>query len=410
MWDVVIIGAGPSGALASSLLVQKGYSVCIYEKEYFPRFSIGESLLPHCMQFIEQAGMLDAVKNAGFQFKNGAAFHKEGEDDVTFDFTEKFSEGPGTTFQVTRGTFDKILADEAEKNGVEINYGSTVLSFATNEESAELQILDSEGNTKTVKAKMVLDASGFGRVLPKLLDIESPSDFPVRSAIFSHFDDGITDENFDRNKILITVHPEHSDIWYWLIPLADGISSIGVVGSPEKIKMSESSDLQQTLINLINEDSHLSTLLSNSKMVREARRLEGYSANVSALSGHRFALLGNAGEFLDPVFSSGVTIALRSAAMAVPLAIKTLENENVDWHAEYDVPLRKGINVFKTFVVGWYDGRFQNVIFHKTPDGQSDVKEMISSVLAGYAWDEKNPFVANSERYLNVLAEICTDT
>src|SRR6218665_3057709 len=120
--DVAVVGAGPSGAIVSALLNRQGHKVVVIERQHFPRFSIGESLLPQCMEFIAEAGMLDAVNNAGFQFKNGAAFTHNGNYSY-FVFTDKFSPGPGPTFQVQRANFDHLLASEAQKQGVEIRYG-----------------------------------------------------------------------------------------------------------------------------------------------------------------------------------------------------------------------------------------------------------------------------------------------
>ncbi|MCJ8272091.1 MAG: FAD-dependent oxidoreductase, partial [Psychrosphaera sp.] len=114
---------------------------------------------------------------------------------------------------------------------------------------------------------------------------------------------------------------------------------------------------------------------------------------------------GNAGEFLDPVFSSGVTIAMQSAIMAAPLVIKTLNGETVDWENEFSQPLRQGISTFKTFVEGWYNGDLRNIIFYPNPD--SKIKRMVCSVLAGYAWDSDNPLVKHSKRRLKALAESC---
>src|SRR5690625_1728479 len=126
--DVVIIGAGPSGAIAAALLRQRRYSVVVLERQHFPRFTIGESLLPHCMEYLEEAGMLEAVQRQGFQFKDGAAFGW-GVRYVYYDFREKFTSGPGTTFQVDRGRFDKVLADEASAQGADIHYGYTIDSL-----------------------------------------------------------------------------------------------------------------------------------------------------------------------------------------------------------------------------------------------------------------------------------------
>jgi flavin-dependent dehydrogenase len=403
--DVAIIGAGPSGAIAASLLHQQGKKVLVLEKQHFPRFSIGESLLPCCMQFIAQAGMLDAVEQAGFQFKNGAAFRYQ-DQYTTFNFTDKFTAGPGTTFQVQRGQFDKLLADTAAKQGVNIHYGHTVTQVDLHADPV-LQVTDNNGTEYQVNAKFILDASGFGRVLPRLLQLEKPSNLPSRSAIFTHIEDNIDDPTFDRNKILISVHPQHKDIWYWLIPFSNNRCSIGVVGEPHLLQHLEGT-LEQQLFAIVNEESGLKRLLANAKIVQECATLKGYSANVSTLATNKFALLGNAGEFLDPVFSSGVTIAMQSAAMAVESLLKQLEGETVDWQQDYAEPLMKGVNTFRTYVQAWYDGRFQDVIFYQ--QGNPKIKQMICSILAGYAWDGDNPFVAESERRLNTIVELCRET
>lgn len=400
--DVAIIGAGPSGAIAASLLHQQGKRVLVLEKQHFPRFSIGESLLPCCMQFIEEAGMLDALNAAGFQYKNGAAFRRNGTY-TTFDFTDKFTPGPGTTFQVQRASFDKLLADTAQSQGVDIRYGETVEAIDLTE-NPRLTVRNEQGELYQISAQYVLDASGFGRVLPRLLDLESPSCLPPRSAIFTHVEDNISDPNFDRNKILISVHPEHKDIWYWLIPFSNGRCSLGVVAEPQLLTRLQGS-LEQQLMSIVNEEPGLKALLAKAKVVQECATLKGYSANVSRLATDKFALLGNAGEFLDPVFSSGVTIAMQSASMAAKCVTKQLNGETVDWQADYSAPLMQGVNTFRTYVQAWYDGRFQDVIFYEEPNPR--IKQMICSILAGYAWDLNNPFVKDSERRLNMVVELC---
>lgn len=406
-YDVVIIGAGPSGTVAASMLVQKGFSVLILEKQYFPRFSIGESLLPQCMEFLKEAGLENALHQYalefGFQFKNGASFHKKGKNS-SFDFTEKFSEGPGTTFQVKRGLFDKLLADETSRKGVEIRFGHQVNTVQQLTPSVLLSVQDEDQQEYHVEAKFLLDASGFGRVLPRLLSLEQPSNFPVRYSYFSHIKDNITCPNFDRNKILITVNPNHSDVWYWLIPFSDGTASVGVVGSPERFdsSMTESDILKE----FINQDENLQRILTNGELINDARVIKGYSADVTQLYGDNFALLGNAGEFLDPVFSSGVTIAMKSASLAAPLIEKQLQGKEVNWEEEYAISLKSGVNTFRRFVEAWYDESFQNVVYHDQHDDA--VKSMISSILAGYAWDKNNPYVAKPRR-LAVLAEVCRD-
>ncbi|MDO4641615.1 MAG: NAD(P)/FAD-dependent oxidoreductase [Neisseria sp.] len=399
-FDVVIIGAGPSGSVASALLNKKGFKVCVLEKQHFPRFVIGESLLPHCMEMIEEAGFLEAVKaEPSFQFKNGAAF-SWGNRYTYFDFTEKFSDGPGTTFQVRRALFDKILIDEAAKQGVEVRFGHSVTAFEERNDEACLKIETEAGETYQMTAKFVLDASGYGRVLPRLLDLEIPSDLPPRIAHFTHIQDNISSPKFDRNKILITTHPQYRDVWLWTIPFGDNHCSIGVVGTVDKL----AGDAETVLKKFASECPLLSEILADAQWENEFpfRSIQGYSANVKSLYGKHFALLGNASEFLDPVFSSGVTIAMHSAKLAADLLAKQLSGSPADWQTEFAEPLMQGVDTFRTYVNGWYDTRFQNAIY--APNRSPEISRMISSILAGYAWDETNPFVEKHAKRLAALA------
>lgn len=400
-FDVAVIGAGPAGSVASALLRKKGYQVCVLEKQHFPRFVIGESLLPHCMEMLEEAGFADAVRaEPGFQLKNGAAF-SWGSRYTEFDFTDKFSDGPGTTYQVRRAVFDKILIGEAAKQGVEVRFGHGVTAFDNSGDFARLNIETDTGESYELTAKFVLDASGYGRVLPRLLDLETPSHLPPRQAHFTHIDDNIAHPKFDRNKILITTHPQHRDVWIWLIPFGDNRCSIGVVGTPDKL-VGES---ETVLKKFVYECPMLNEILDKAVWENDFpfRSIQGYSANVKSLHGRHFALLGNAAEFLDPVFSSGVTIALHSAKLAADLLAKQLKGEAADWQTEFAEPLMIGVDTFRTYVDGWYDFRFQNVVY--APDRSPEISRMLSSILAGYAWDTENPFVAKSEQRLTALSE-----
>ncbi len=402
---VVVIGAGPAGAIAAALLKRNGHDVLIIERQQFPRFSIGESLLSHCLDFVEEAGMLDAVKAAGFQKKNGAAFAWRDQYSA-FDFGDTFSEGQPSTFQVQRGEFDKLLADQAELQGVEIRYQQEIIAGDFASPQPVLDVRREDGSEYQVQAQFVLDASGYGRVLPRLLDLEAPSNFPVRQAVFTHVEDHFP-TSFDREKILVSIHPEMRDVWFWSIPFSNGRCSMGVVAASERFK-DKPEDLDACLREFVGETPHLKELLKNAVWDTPARTIGGYSANVKTLHGPGFALLGNAAEFLDPVFSSGVTIAMRSASMAAGVLHRQLQGEAVDWQTEFAIPLKRGVDTFRAYVEGWYEGTFQDVIFY--PESTRDIRRMISAILAGYAWDQRNPFVAEPKRRLRMLSEICAST
>ena len=401
--EVLIIGAGPAGAVAAGLLRKQGRQVLIVERETFPRFSIGESLLPQSMGFIEEAGFLQDVVEAGFQFKNGAHF-VAGERQTSFDFRDKFSPGWGTTYQVQRAQFDHVLANGAAKAGAEIRYRHTVTAVDFSGAQARVNVQDADGQPYVIEPRFVLDASGFGRVLPRLLDLETPSNFPVRRAVFTHVEDRVAPGTFDRNKILITVHPQHCDVWFWTIPFSNGRCSLGVVAEREFFAKYPGGETEQ-LQAIVSETPSLAKLLAKAVWDTPAREIVGYSANVKSLYGQHFALLGNAGEFLDPMFSSGVTIAFKSASLAAACLARQFAGETVDWQRDYADALKAGVNTFRAYVEAWYTGSFQNIIFHEPQS--PEIKRMISSILAGYAWDTANPYVAEPKRRLAVLEEIC---
>jgi flavin-dependent dehydrogenase len=402
--EVVVTGAGPSGAVVAGLLRKHGHQVLVLERETFPRFSIGESLLPQSMEYIEEAGMLQDVVEAGFQYKNGASFCWDGQL-TDFDFRDKFSKGWGTTYQVQRATFDKVLADAAARMGADIRYRHEVTAIDVAGSSRSIEVKDASGDRYRVETRMVLDASGFARLLPRLLDLELPSQFPVRQAFFTHVEDHIpVKSDFDRNKIRITVHPKHVDVWYWLIPFSNGRCSVGVVAEAAFLD-TYAGDETHKLKTLVNEDPTLSSLFTNAVWDTPARTLRGYASNVKRLCGPGFALLGNAGEFLDPIFSSGVTIALTSASLAAKCAHRELTGETVNWDADFALPLKRGVDTFRAFVESWYQGGFQRAIFH--PAANPDIRRMICSILAGYAWDHTNPYVAQPKRRLQALEQLC---
>jgi flavin-dependent dehydrogenase len=403
--DVAIIGAGPAGSVAAALLVKAGWSVEVFERAHFPRFSIGESLLPQAMQWLDEAGLLQDVIEAGFQYKNGAVF-RWGDRQESFDFREKFSDGWGTTYQVRRDIFDDVLAQGAVRLGAKVHFGQTVTAMRPDATRPSLTVRDEAGEVREIRARFVIDASGFGRVLARLLDLEAPLDVPPRMALFRHVKDHMPPEAYDRNKILISINPRNPEIWYWMIPLADGLCSTGVVGEPRHLQQA-GQDRNARLADLVTEAGLMGELLAKAEPINEGGEIAGYACRVKSLVGPGYALLGNAGEFLDPIFSSGVTIALKSASLAAKAIDRQLRGEAVDWRGDFEQPLVKGVDTFRTYVNGWYEGTLQRVIFNQPSGGAERIKSMVTSILAGYAWDEENPFVRRPQETLDMVSALC---
>ena len=402
--DVLVIGAGPAGSVAAALLARRGISVRVLEREKFPRFSIGESLLACSVELLQEAGMLEAVTARNFQFKNGAVFDRDGELSE-FNFADKSSPGASFTFQVPRAEFDATLAAEAQRQGADLRFEVDITAVDFSGDTARLRCRNGSADDDIHEARFVLDASGFGRTLPRLLGLDRPSAFPPRGAIFTHVRDNTVAGSFDRQKIRIGIHPTEHDVWSWLIPFSNGQASVGVVASVAHTQARTGSP-EQRFWQALAAEPRLHDLLAHAQTVRPVGEIIGYAATVSRLHGPRFALLGNAAEFLDPVFSSGVTIAMKSASLAAGVLERQLRGEAVDWDREFAEPLRYGVETFRAFVTAWYDGSLQDVIFFR--GGQPDIRRMVCSVLAGYAWDRDNPYTGpQAGQRLQTLARLC---
>ena len=311
--DVIIIGAGPAGSSAAALLQREGFRLLVVEKQRFPRFVIGESLLPHCMDLLKEADLLECVERQNFIHKNGAVF-KRGAGECNFDFSAQFTEGWKYTFQVPRADFDKALADEVASRGVEILYGHGVTAVTFEPSHATVTIQQPDGNKRVVTAKFVLDCSGYGRVLPRLLDLELPSRFPVREALFTHVTGDRRPAGREEGKIWACIHPKGA--WLWIIPFSNGKTSVGAVATPEFFAAYPEAP-EERLRAIIADDPNAGPRLAGAEFVLPAQRIAGYACAVKQLYGSHFALVGNATEFLDPIFSSGVTLALASSNRAV---------------------------------------------------------------------------------------------
>lgn len=398
--DVVIIGAGPSGSLAAAMLQKAGWKVMMLEKSIFPRFVIGESLLPRCMESLEAAGLLETVERQGFQKKIGARFYRNGQI-CDFNFSQQFTAGYGWTWQVPRAEFDKALADEVAERGVDVRYGCSVndIEFGTGQQL--VSYTDGDNMSHSVSCKFIIDGSGYGRVIPRLLDLDMPSDFPPRAALFAHVKfDAQSAES--RRIDIVTVD---KDVWAWIIPFADGRASVGFVGDIKAFENSSSEEENGALLRkFIASNSYIADKLGELQFTMSPRKISAYSVAVKQFCGQGYVLTGNSTEFLDPVFSSGVTFAMESAVKAAELVDKQLNGDLVDWEQDYVKYIQRGVDTFRSYVEGWYNGNLPNIFF--SPESLQQFKEQICSVLAGYVWDTSNPFVRKHKTIISTLSKV----
>ena len=397
--DVLIIGAGPAGALAAALLQRAGIAPLVVERQIFPRFVIGESLLPSSMAVLQNAGLLEAVAARGFLRKQGAVFLR-GHEQCQFDFADQFGAGWDYAYQVPRADFDQTLIDTVAGRGVDVRFQHSVTAVNFSPERA-MATVEHNGEPFTVQARFILDCSGYGRVLPRLLDLEVPSSQPVRTALFTHVTGDRRPPGREEGKIWICLHP--GGAWIWIIPFSNGRTSVGVVAAPEFfLGFPGEADAQLRAILL--SEPNAARRLGAMEFQMPARQITGYACAVKKLFGERFALAGNASEFLDPVFSSGVSLALASAERAAQLLIRQWGGEAVDWSQDYAGFLMQGVKTFRSYINGWYDGTVPEIFFAANRDPA--IMRQICSVLAGHVWDTSNPYVQQADRALATLARL----
>ena len=399
--DVLIIGAGPSGCVAASYLFNNGIDVKVVEKSKFPRFVIGESLLPRCMDHFKEVGLFECLDAQGFELKKGARFLR-GDVECNFDFGNKHTEGWDWTWQAPRADFDNTMVKELVKRGVDIAFQHEVVDVSFNSDGgSKTTIKDEHGESYTINAKFIIDSSGYGRVLPRLLDLDKPSSIPLHSSLFTHVKEEVRPEG--EEGTLITFDVLDKNTWFWVIPFSNGNTSLGFVTTTEYMETFEGTTTER-MKNMMKLSTYYYERFKDKDFLFEPIGIKNYAKAVKQLYGKGYALTGNSAEFLDPVFSSGVTFATESGILAAKLITKELNGETVNWETDYSDYIKKGVAVFTTYVKEWYTGNLQTLFFHR-PENQ-EVKKQICAVLAGYVWDETNPFVTKHDRIVKNLAHL----
>jgi flavin-dependent dehydrogenase len=398
--DVLVIGAGPSGCVSASYLHKNNVKVKVVEKQKFPRLVVGESLIPRVMDHFAEAELFEALDAMNFEKKLGARFIR-GEEICVFDFSKKFGEGWDWTWQVPRADFDNTMAQEVVRKGVDLEFETEVLEVSFEGKKSKTIVKDKDGNLKEIHANFIIDSSGYGRVLPRLLDLDTPSKLDPHSSIFTHVKDINRPEGEEGTQISFDIL--ETEVWLWVIPFSNGNTSLGVVGPTDFINsLSENKDNAEALKNAIQKSEYYIKRFAGTEFLFEPVKLENYSRAVKRMYGDGFALTGNSSEFLDPVFSSGVAFATESGMLAAKLYLKESQGISVDWEVEFTQYMKRGIAVFTTYVQEWYTGNLQTLFFHQPEN--PEVKEKICAVLAGYVWNEENSFVKKHDHVIANMA------
>jgi len=378
--DVVVLGAGPAGSAVSALLAEKGWHVEVLEKAAHPRFHIGESLLPHTLPFLKRLGVLQQVEEIGLK-KNGAELISHLHDNAqTLYFSEAMDKQYPYAFQVQRAEFDSILVQNAVRRGVNVhqNVSATDVNFDNNE-FVSITATNQQNQDVSWRTRFVVDATGRQTFLSSKLQLKRKNTKHNSAAIFSHFNGVQRHDGHNEGNITICWF-EHG--WFWIIPFKNGVTSVGMVCTSAYIK-ARSGTTDEFLWHTIRQCSPMAERMREAQMVMPAVGTGNYSYWSDRMIGDRFILLGDAFAFVDPVFSSGVHLALNSALLGSDVVDSVLKkSSDVERiRQKFEQTVRHGLSTYSWFIFRFTQPAFRNLFM--APRNIFRMKEAILSILAG---------------------------
>lgn len=384
-YDIAIIGGGPAGSTAAALLGRAGRRVLVLERDKFPRFHIGESLLPFSMRAFTRLGLHEKFVRAGFMDKFGGEMYGAcGKEGVKFYFEDGFRSQTDRSYQVTRADFDKLLLDHAAENGAEVREETGVDNIEFSEEEAILKISSKgNGSREEIRARYVIDGSGRNSILGAKFKLKKNYDHLQKVSVFAHYDGMIRAEGRDGT---LTRMVRAIDRWFWVIPLTATRTSVGVVLDGEvyrKSKLSPEDFLEQA----IKEQPLLMEQMLYAERATPVRTAADFSYRSTRLYGDRWMLAGDAAGFIDPVFSSGVFLAVLAGEQAADVLHEVLERpaKRKKLFARYERNINKAMDVYLRFVDAWYSKEFIEVFLH--PQDVFQIPPAVNAVLGGNIGD-----------------------
>ena len=378
-YDVAIIGGGPAGSTAAALLAQAGRRVILFEREKFPRFHIGESLLPFSMKAFTRLGLHEKFSRAGFIKKYGGEIIGAcSENGTKFYFKDGYRSQTDHAYQVTRGDFDKVLLDHARESGAHVHEQTAVDGIDFSHDGIQLGVR-SDGSFRSVRARYLVDASGRNSVLGRQFKIKKNYDHLQKLSIFAHYEGVWRRDGIDGT---LTVLVRAVDRWFWLIPVTAERTSVGMVLDSEtfrKSKVTAEDFLEQALA----EQPTIAKRMTNARRVTKVYLEADFSYRSARLYGDRWLLTGDAAGFIDPIFSSGVFLAVFSGEKCADVLNEVLDRPRKAKRlfARYERSVNRAMDVYLRFVNAWYTKEFIEVFL--APRNVLGLAPAVNAVLGG---------------------------
>lgn len=381
--EVVVIGGGPAGATAATLLAQQGRTVRVYERERFPRYHVGESLIPETFSVLERLGILPHLRGGPFVEKHSVQFVSEqGRLSEPFYFADYKPHESSRTWQVTRQEFDCLMLDNARQHGVDVREGMRVLDVLfEGDRAVGVKTLDESGVEEEVRCHVVVDAAGQSGLILDRLGLRQWDPVLKKAAVWTYFKGAARERGRDAGATLV-MQTAGKIGWFWYIPLQDDITSVGVVAPFDHLfKNRDTKDLEAIFNDEVTRCPGVQPRIAGAERVAPYRAAKEYSYRSSQVAGDGWVLVGDAFGFLDPLYSSGILLALKSGALAADAIASGLARGDTSaatlgcWGPDYVA----GLERMRKLVCGFYDG----LNFGQLVRNHGEAKSLITDILIG---------------------------
>ncbi len=386
-YDIIVIGGGPAGSTVATLVAEQGHRVLLLEREAEPQFKIGESLIPATYWTFKRLGMLEKLRASHFPQKYSVQFYsRSGKASTPFYFFQTNPHDSAVTWQVLRSEFDEMLLDNAKEKGVEIRRGIGVREVLFEGDTATgVVIQHTDGTRETLHATVIADSTGQRSLIGRQLKLNTIEPNLKMASLFTHYEDGHRDEGIDEGATLI-LHTEEKDSWFWSIPLPYNRTSIGVVGELDYLLQNRrDADGKLNAQKIFNEElakcAPLQQRLEGAKQLLPIQTTKDFSYRASRIAGNNWVLVGDAFGFLDPVYSTGLFLALKSGEMAADVIIEAFDKNDFSEAqlGSFGPAFVKGMEAFRKLVYAFYTKEFSFARFlSEYPEHQGGIVDILS--------------------------------